>query len=321
MAEPSLAPIGVVAQYNLLEALAPSGPGELYRARDTRRGRTVALRVLPAAPDEAAPRERDGRPAPAEPARGAGGWRRVVEQGRELAGLSHPNVTAVFDVGEHEGRVYVAFEFLNGRSLRAEMGGRPVNPRRAVDVAIQIADGVAYAHGQGFGHGGLSPESVVVTANGHAKIPAFELAARAGFDPSRGEGRLSDYQAPEEARGEAPDDRSDVYSVGAILYDMLTARRPPHRGAAAPSAWNARVPAELDRLVLKAVAPNPDFRHASAALLAGELRGVANAMDRAERLDARSRDEPRPADLGRALLMAAAILGAVGVIAWWIMRS
>src|SRR5690606_22648260 len=126
------------------------------------------------------------------------------------------------------------FEFLKGQSLRAEMGGRPMNVRRAIEVAIQMADAVADAHGAGFVHGGLSPDTVVITAKGHAKIPAFPLAAREGFEHADGEVRLRDYVAPEEAQGLPADDRSDIYSVGAVLFEMLTTRRPLHRGTAAP---------------------------------------------------------------------------------------
>ena len=101
-----------------------------------------------------------------------------------------------------------------------------MNVRRAVELAVQIADAVAEAHAAGFVHGGLSPDSVVITAKGHAKIPAFELAAHGGFEHGRRRGRLHDYDSPEEARGQAADDRSDIYSVGAMLYEMLTTRRP-----------------------------------------------------------------------------------------------
>src|SRR4029450_13123359 len=229
----SPAPLGVVAHYNLLEQLEPSGPGDLYRARDTKAGRTVAVRLLPA----------DFTSDPAA----------LINQARGLPALSHPNVTTLFDVGEHEGRVYFAFEFQKGQSLRAESAGRPMNVRRAVEIAIQIADAVADAHAHGFGHAGLSPDSVVISAKGRAKIPAFELASQSGFDKNDSDGRLIDYEAPEEAQGEAPDDRSDVYSVGAILYETLTTRRPMHRGASAPSASNPNVPRELDEIVLKAL--------------------------------------------------------------------
>src|SRR5262249_51733764 len=171
---------------------------------------------------------------------GADSLAALVAQARAMTVLSHPNVTTLFDAGEHEGRVYLAFEFLKGQSLRAEMAGRPLKVQRAVEAAIQIADAIADAHANGFVHGGLSPESVAMTQRGHAKIPAFELAAHGGFEGGSGHGevRLLDYLAPEEVGGHAADDRSDIYSVGAILYEMLTARRPNPKGAAAPGATN-----------------------------------------------------------------------------------
>src|SRR4051812_37839975 len=234
MTTPVPEPIAIIGDYNLLERLDPAGPGDLFRARDTRKGRTVVFRLLPAGyPDEQ--------------------HRQVfLERARGLISLSHPNVTTVFDVGEHEGRVYIVFEYLKGRSLRSEMGGRPINVRRAMDLGIQMADAVADAHACGYVHGGLSPDSVVITAKGHAKIPAFALASRDGF-AAPGDATLHDYDSPEEARGLPSDERSDIYSVGAVLFEMLAGRRPLHRGAAAPSANNRHVPPELDDVVLKAV--------------------------------------------------------------------
>jgi serine/threonine protein kinase len=218
----ALAPIGVIGHYNLLERIDAAGVGDLYRARDTRHGRTVSVRVLP------------GDFTADPPA--------LAEKARAVQVLSHPNVITVFDVGQHDGRVYVVFEFLKGRSLRSEMAGRPVNVRRAIDMTIQIADAVADAHAAGFVHGGLSPDSIIVTAKGNAKIPAFHLAVQAGLELADGQVRLHDYDSPEEARGQAADERSDIYSVGAILYEMLTMRKPMHRGSSAPSASNPRVP-------------------------------------------------------------------------------
>ena len=294
----SPAPLGVVAHYNLLEQLERSGPGDLYRARDTKAGRTVAVRLLPAdfTNDRAA----------------------LIDQARGLTGLSHPNVTTLFDVGEHEGRIYFAFEFQKGQSLRAEAAGRPMNVRRAVEIAIQIADAVADAHAAGFVHGGLSPESIVISAKGRAKIPAFELAAQGGFDHDGREARLRDYESPEEANGQSPDDRSDIYSVGAILYEMLTTRRPMHRGASAPSASNQKVPKEIDAVVLKAVAPNPANRYQSAVGFAGELRASIAVLDQ---LGVAGEEEElvqtSSTSMGRVLLMAVVIL-VVAVVGWWL---
>jgi serine/threonine protein kinase len=296
------APLGVVAHYNLLERLEPAGPGELFRARDTRLGRTVVLRLLP----------EDF--VTGEEARAT-----LVEQARAMKVLSHPNVTTLFDAGEHEGRVYLAFEFLQGQSLRAEMAGRPLNVQRAIEAAIQITDAIADAHAHGFVHGGLSPESVAMTQRGHAKIPAFELAAHGGFEDGDGAGRvrLLDYLSPEEANGSVPDDRSDIYSVGAILYEMLTAKRPNPKGASAPGAMNSHVPKELDELVLRAVAPNPDSRPQSAAAFASELRGVAAVIDAQGGAGDEYDETGVPStSVGRVLRFAALLIAAAGLV-WW----
>ena len=301
MSDAAPAPIGVIAHYNLLERLELSGPGDLFRARDTKLGRTVAVRLLPE--DFTVDRQK------------------LIAGARGLSALSHPNVTALFDVGEHENRVYLAFEFQKGQSLRAESAGRPINVRRAVEIAIQIADAVADAHAHGFGHGGLSPDSVVISAKGRAKIPAFELASQSGFDQNGNDGRLIDYDAPEEARGETPDDRSDVYSVGAILYETLTTRRPMHRGASAPSASNPKVPKELDEIVLKALSPNPDSRFQSAVAFAGALRGSIAVLDA---LGVAGEEEElaqtQSTSMGRVAVMAAGMLILVAALAWWLLR-
>ncbi len=295
------APIGVVGHYNLLERLEPAGPGELFRARDTRLGRTVAVRLLPVGF-----------------ASEAGERAELLERAGALIALSHHNTTALFEVGEHEGRVYLVFEFQVGQTLRAEMAGRQMKVRRAIEVAVQIADAVSDAHAAGFVHGGLSPDSIVITAKGHAKIPAFELASRAGFKPNTVEARLHDYDAPEEAKGEEADERSDVYSVGAILYEMLTTRRPLHRGSAAPSAANGHVPAELDHVVLKAVAPNPASRFQSAAVLAAELRATVALLDSRDVTgDEDERSVAPAAGFPWTLTLGVIVLLAIGLLAWW----
>ncbi len=293
-------PLGAVAHYNLLSRLDPAGPGDLFRARDTHHGRTVTIRLLPAAlTADAAAR------------------RRLVEQASTLLPLSHPNVITLFAAGEHDGRVYLAFEFLRGQSLRATIASGPLPVRRAVETAIQIADAVAEAHGAGLVHGGLSPDSIVITDKGHAKIPAFELASAGGFDPA--EGRLHDYGSPEEARGGQPDDRSDIYSVGAVLYEMLTGRRPSQRGAAAPSATNRGVPVELDDIVLRAVAPNPNARFGSAAALAAELRSLVAILDVRGDHEDEAAVEHSPA-VSRLFALIAVLVAAVAVLAWWFSR-
>jgi serine/threonine protein kinase len=168
-----------------------------------------------------------------------------------------------------------------------------MNVRRAVEIAIQIADALSDAHAHGFGHGGLSPDSVVISAKGRAKIPAFELASQSGFDKNGNDGRLIDYESPEEARGESPDDRSDVYSVGAILYETLTTRRPMHRGASAPSA----------------------------VAFAGVLRGSIAVLDA---LGVAGEEEElaqtQSTSMGRVVLLAGGMLVVVAALAWWLLR-
>lgn len=294
-------PIGVVAHYNLLERLDPSGPGELFRARDTRLGRTVAIRWLPG-----------------DFVSGAAARESLVEQARAMTVLSHPNVITLFDAGEHDGRVFVAFEFLKGQSLRQEIAGRHLNVRRAVEAAVQIADAIATAHAAGFVHGGLSPDSVSMTAKGHAKVPAFELAAHTGFATS--DGKLHDYDSPEEMQGHPPDDRSDVYSVGAILYEMLTGRRPNPKGSASATESNRHVPKELDELVLRAVSPNPDSRLQSMALFAGGLRAVVAQLDAhggaTDEVGQYAGPAPRR---GSGLVWAVVV--ALAVVVWWVWRG
>jgi serine/threonine-protein kinase len=300
----SPAAIGVIAHYNLLERLEPAGPGELFRARDTRAGRTVAIRLLPPefTPDQASRAD-------------------LLRKARSLIGLSHPNVTTLFEAGEHDGRVFLAFEYLRGQSLRAEMGGRPMNVRRAVELAVQMTDAVADAHAAGFIHGGLSPDSVIITAKGSAKIPAFELAARAGFEQvgDSADIKLRDYDSPEEARGGDSDERSDIYSVGSVLFEMLTTRRPLHRGAAAPSASNPHVPPELDEVVLRAVAPNPDLRYQTAVTFAAELRSVAAILDvRGGAGDEPDEQQGPATSVGKIVAIAVAILIVIAVLIWWL---
>src|SRR5215212_5737902 len=142
-----------IAHYNLLEAIHDDALGEVYRARDTKVGRTVALKLVADATfTDADPRDR------------------FLEDARAAAGLSHPNIATLFDVGEYDGGCYLAYEFTSGMTLRQENGGRAVNPRRAVELAVQIADALAEAHSRGVLHGDLRPDTIVVTQKGSAKV-------------------------------------------------------------------------------------------------------------------------------------------------------
>jgi len=296
-------PIGVLAHYNLLEALPASGPGELFRARDTIRGRTVIVRRLPSGFLDDESRARTEHAALA------------------LSQISHPNVLRLFEIGDDAGRLYFVFEHLKGQSLRKELSGHVLRVRRAVQLAVQIADAVADAHAAGYLHKGLSPESVVITARGHAKIPVHDLACRYGFDASADPPRLMDYPSPEEAAGQTADERADVFSVGAMLYEMLTGRRPALRGVALPSAANAHVPKALDAVAYRAVAPNPERRYATAAELVRELRKVDALLDADGSGDDEAFAHARPGRRVNAVAVAAAVIAALGALVWWLTRE
>ncbi len=145
----------------------------------------------------------------------------------------------------------------------------------------------------------------------------WRLASRGGFEPGEGGSRLRDYDSPEEARGQGADDRSDIYSVGAVLFEMLTARRPSHRGAAAPSASAPHVIADLDEIVLTAVAPNPDLRYQSAATFAAELRAVGAILDERGGAGDEEQIASQGTNVGRVVMTAVVILALAAAVVWW----
>lgn len=290
--------LGSVGDYTLLERLEPSGPGDLYRARDTRRGRTVGLRLLPAG-------------VPADAARRAA----CVAEHRALAAFTHPNVTTVYDAGEVDGRIYVVSEFVKGRSLRAELGGRPLPPRRAVEIAVQIADAIAEVHAAGFEPAGLSPESILITEKGHARIPLAALGARFGWDDGA-PARLRAVDVPELRGGQPPDERSDVFTVGSLLFEMLAAH-PVDANGQAPSAFNTLVPKELDAATLRATAQQPDYRYQSLVTMAAELRSIAAILDVREATADEAGAAGAPPALGLAAVLGGVLIVA-GVLWWWL---
>ena len=276
-----------IGHYNLLERIGAGGLGDVYRARDTKVGRTVALKVL--SDSRARDLAHDDR------------FRAAV---REAATLSHPNVATLFDAAEHGGRWYFAYEFVSGITLRQEIGGRPVNPRRALELAIQIADALADAHAREIVHGDLRPETIMVTAKGSARILDFGLApwtrggaarAAAAASPDRLSAEaaaVAPYLSPEQALGSAIDARSDLFSLGVVLYEMLTGRSPfavsPPASSVLnvisatpvrPSELNPSLPADVDAIVMHALSKGLDARYQSAASFAAELRSIAAVLD------------------------------------------
>jgi eukaryotic-like serine/threonine-protein kinase len=275
--------------YEILSPLGAGGMGEVYRARDSRLGRDVAVKVLPSSFSN-------------DPDR----LRRFEQEARAAGLLNHPNVTAVYDIGTVDGAPYVVSELLEGETLRARLAGGALGPRRAVDYAIQVAHGLSAAHEKGIVHRDLKPENLFVTKDGRVKILDFGLAkltqpdssgpqtnlptapVNAGTEPGVVLGTLG-YMSPEQVRGRTADARSDIFSFGAILYEMLSGRRAFQRDTAADtmsailredppelSSMNPQLPPALDRIVHHCLEKDPEARFHSAHDLAFQLQFPAS---------------------------------------------
>ena len=202
--------------------------GEVYRAHDARLGRDVAIKVLPEQFSKDADR-----------------LRRFEQEARATGVLNHPNIIAIYDVGAHEGCSYIVSELLEGETLRDALNNGAIAPRRAIDYAAQVASGLAAAHEKGVVHRDLKPENLFITRDGRVKILDFGLAkltqAPEGHrselptiasEPGMVLGTVS-YMSPEQVRAETVDHRSDIFSFGAIVYEMLSGARAFHRGSTA----------------------------------------------------------------------------------------
>jgi len=263
--------------FEILSALGAGAMGEVYRARDGRLGREVAIKVLP--PSLAADGER---------------LRRFEQEARAAGALNHPNVLALYDIGSHQGLPYLVTELLAGETLAERLARGPLAPRKAVDVAVQIARGLGAAHERGIVHRDLKPANVFVCGDGQVKILDFGLARLAQAAPAGGPGaaeaptltRATDagavlgtpgYMAPEQVRGLPAEPRSDLFALGAILYEML-AGRPAFPGETAAERMTAALrdeppelpasgrplPAGLDRIVRHCLEKDPGERFQSA---------------------------------------------------------
>jgi TolB-like protein len=317
-----------VAHYNILERVGAGGMGEVYRARDTRLGRTVAIKVLP----DAVAHDPERR-------------ERFLREARAAATISHPSIATLFEVGEEHERLFLVFEFVPGRALSVEIGGKPLPMRSALDLAIQLADALADAHAAGVVHRDIKPDNIFVTPKGRAKILDFGLAAwtkgGAARDAAVTElettpgvlmGTLA-YLSPEQVEGQPADERSDIFSLGLVIFEMLTGRHPFGTGRAgldtvtaivrdrapAASRVNPHVPDELDPILNRTLAKNPDDRYATAATLAAELRAVAAILDvRAGDTEPRSL-VPRAARRRRPWGWIAAVVALLALLAaWWL---
>ncbi len=283
----------MLGPYRIIAAIGAGGMGEVYRALDTRLGRDVAVKVL----SESYVRDAEA-------------LRRFEQEARAAGMLNHPNITAVYDVGVENERRYIVSELLEGESLRARIRQGPIHPRRTAEYAVQIARGLAAAHEKGIVHRDLKPENLFITRDGQVKILDFGLVKLIGqripgmsgdvdehaltlppTEPGRILGTVG-YMAPEQVRGGAGDHRSDIFSFGAILHEMLSGR-PAFRGDSPIETLNAilkeepldlaeqgiKVPDTLERVIRHCLEKNPDDRFQSSRDLAfglGEISGLTS---------------------------------------------
>lgn len=271
--------------YEIQSPLGAGGMGEVYRAKDSRLGRDVAIKVLPQAL-----------------ARDADRLRRFETEARAIAALNHPNILSIHDIGTLEGAPYLVSECLEGQTLREELSDGALPLRRGVDYATQIAQGLAAAHDKGIIHRDLKPENIFVTRDGRAKILDFGLAKLARPETSSDDGATIEsiptsagvvlgtvgYMSPEQVKGEPADARSDIFALGAILYEMLSGQRAFRHNTSAEtmtailkedppelSLTGKPISPPLERIVRRCLEKNPLQRFQSARDLAFNLEGLS----------------------------------------------
>jgi len=323
----SLQPGTALGPYQILATLGAGGMGEVYKAQDTRLDRLVAVKVLP------------GHLASSPEA-----LARFEREAKAVAALNHPNITGIFDFGRAGATVYVAMELLEGESLRAALAQGPLSARRATELAVQLAQGLAAAHDKGVIHRDLKPDNLWITRDGRLKILDFGLAKQVGpgrpgallatevlsSGPHTEQGMILGtlgYMSPEQVRGEPADARADLFSFGAVLYEMLTGRRAFARDSASetmaailrddppePETTGRVIPLALRRIIDHCLEKAPERRFRDAHDLAFALDNLSTASQGPAPLAAPFAPQNRRATriwatLGVALLAVAGLSG------------
>jgi len=320
-----LSPGTRLGPYRILAHLGAGGMGDVYRATDTRLGRAVAVKVLPEV--FATDRLR---------------LKRFEQEARTLSALNHPNIITIYDVGDHEGTPYLVMELLDGETLGRKLRDRALPGRKVTEIAVQVANGLAAAHASGVLHRDLKPENLFVCRDGRVKILDFGLAKQqvavdAGSDtraalsePGQVMGTVG-YMSPEQVRGATLDARSDLFSFGAVLWEMLSGRRAFSRDSPVETLHAIlkddppdldpalNVPPALARIVETCLAKDPVARFHSAHDLAFALEQLSAAGSGADVPVAGPRVPARRRRLGP--LLSAASLGAVAIVAVVMWRS
>ncbi len=275
----ALTPGTRLGAYEIVSQLGAGAMGEVYRAKDTRLGRDVALKILPAEFSTNADRRR-----------------RFDQESRSASALSHPNIVSVYDAGEEQGVAYMVSELVDGESLRAVIGRGPLPLRRALDLAAQLADGLGAAHSAGVVHRDLKPENIMLTRDGRPKILDFGLARYQAPMAATAEGTATmtqagvimgtaGYMSPEQVSGTPADARSDIFSLGIVIYEMLSGKAAFESATTVetmtailrqePPELPSAVPENVRQIVMHCMEKEPSRRFQSAQDLAFHLRAAS----------------------------------------------